>query len=260
MEFKKIKKMVLLLSSSFIIGGLCKCYQLESQLSENTNEINEDLNEIKDKLDDISEGLDKLDNISEGLDKLDEKVAETDKILEYLKEAKKAERLEDYENSSHVFHQYAELNSLLVDLGITPKQYDQMYDNLLEVRKKLNISADENIKYANTLSIGDPVNLVDPDASIYADIYSLNHGENAATSLYGTSEIRCIKSIVMTNDEVVTEVDNMDDYELFKSIGFQVKGYNLVNQFSLDNDGSLISEFRCNKDDVKYEKRLNKKR
>lgn len=52
----------------------------------------------------------------------------------------------------------------------------------------------------------------------------------------------------------------MDDYELFKSIGFQVKGYNLVNQFSLDNGGSPISEFRCNKDDVKYEKRLNKRR
>ena len=43
----------------------------------------------------------------------------------------------------------------------------------------------------------------------------------------------------------------MDDYELFKSMGFNVTGYNLVNQFSLTEDGNLISELRCEADDIK---------
>lgn len=218
----------------FSISGICLA-KINSQIDVLINNVEE----IQSDLEDISNSLEEID---QQLEKIEQKLEEADQDLEEIKQ-----RLQEPEE--HV--------DLSKDLGKDSVEYLQMCNNLLEVREKLNISSEEDQQYANIPSIGDYVNLVDEDSPIYEDIYSVDRQENATTSLYGTGEIRCIQSIIMSNQEMVTEVDNMDDYELFKNIGFEVKGYNLVNQFSLAEDDSLTTEFRCEKDAIKLEKRMN---
>lgn len=126
-----------------------------------------------------------------------------------------------------------------------------MRENLLKVKEKLNISSEEDLKYANVLSIGDAMDLIDESVPIYKDIYSVYSGENATTSYYGQSEVRYIESIIMADESLVIEVDNMNDYEVYLCDDFVVIGYNLVNQYSLDEFGNLESEFRCKKNDIR---------
>ena len=126
-----------------------------------------------------------------------------------------------------------------------------MRENLLKVKEKIQISSEEDLKYANVLSIGDAVNLVDESVPIYKDIYSVYSGENATTSYYGQSEVRYIESIIMAEENLVIEVDNMNDYEMYLCDDFVIIGYNLVNQYSLAEFGNLESEFRCNKNDIR---------
>ena len=220
--------------------GLAKLHNLVDEINHNLEEIHSNLEEIHSGLEDI---LDSLEEFELLLSDRSEKTEEN--ISQRLDEIER--RLQDRE----------EYLDLLRNLDKDSFEYTEMCSNLLKVREKLNISSEEDHQYANILSIGDCVNLVDEDVPIYEDIYSVDRQENAVTSLYGTGEIRCIQSIIMSNQDMVTEVDNMDDYELFKSIGFEVKGYNLVNQFSLEEDGSLTSEFRCGKDAIKLEKKMN---
>lgn len=206
-------------------------------------EIDSDLGKMHSDMEDILDSLEKIELLlSDRLEKTEENQKHISQRLDEIEQ-----RLQDRE----------EYLNLLRNLDKDSFEYREMCSNLLKVREKLNISSKEDHQYANILSIGDCVNLVDEDVPIYEDIYSVDRQENAVTSLYGTKEIRCIQSIIMSNQDMVTEVDNMDDYELFKSIGFEVKGYNLVNQFSLEEDGSLTSEFRCGKDAIKLEKKMN---
>lgn len=123
--------------------------------------------------------------------------------------------------------------------------YLKMCNKLKNVQEKLNIS-EEYYKYQETPIIGDIVNLKNENTPIYES----RNSNNSTTSYYGTSELRCICSIVLTKDNYEIEVDNMDDYELFTELGFAVKRYNLVNQYSLNKDDSLTTEMYCDKDGV----------
>lgn len=191
---------------------------LENQAEETLENWNEKLNNLEQQVDDLEERVD---------------VLEEKFLLQY-----------NYE-------------LLLNELGKNDAEYAKMRENLLRVKEKLNISFEEDEKYANVKSIGDAVNLVDKDVSVYADMYSLYAQENATTSLYGTTEVRYIESIIMSDDNLVVEIESMDEYEIYLSEDFYVIGYNLVNQFSLDENGNLTNELRCEEDGIKliYEKK-----
>ena len=135
---------------------------------------------------------------------------------------------------------YRDYNKVLKDL--------ECYSKLKKIKEKLNISEKHS---KDILNIGDTVNLNDPNVSVFESGKSLENNQNVKTSLYGTSIFRCIRSIIMTKEDIVIEVDNMEDYKLFLSIGYVVIGYNLVNQYSLNEDGTLTDEFTCNDEDVK---------
>ncbi len=138
---------------------------------------------------------------------------------------------------------YREYNSLLKNL--------EGYFKLKKVKEKLNVSSNEEILYMTTPSIGDFVNLVSDDENIYRNNQDLENNQNGQTSLYGTSIFRCIRSIIMAKEDIVIEVDNMENYELFLNMGYVVTGYNLVNQYSLNEDGTLTDEFTCKNEDIK---------
>lgn len=124
--------------------------------------------------------------------------------------------------------------------------YLKMCKQLENVKEKLNISKKEDNKYENIISIGDVVNLKKEDTPVYRALDS----NKSTTSYYGTSELRCIRSISLAKGEQQIEVDNMKDYEVFTKLGFAVEKYNLVNQYSLNADGSLNTECYCNKGGV----------
>ena len=121
-----------------------------------------------------------------------------------------------------------------------------MCKGLEKIQKTLNISREEENKYENIISIGDIVNLKEEDTPIYTEVDS----NRPTTSYYETSELRCIRSISLAKDEKEIEIDNMEDYETFTKLGFVVKKYNLVNQYSLNADGSLTTEAYCDKGGV----------
>lgn len=124
--------------------------------------------------------------------------------------------------------------------------YLKMCNQLEKVQKNLNISAKEDDKYEDIISIGDIVNLKEENAPIY----KASDSNKSTTSYYGTSELRCIRSISLAKGEHKITVDNMKDYETFIKLGFGVEKYNLVNQYSLNADGSLTSECYCDKGGV----------
>ncbi len=132
------------------------------------------------------------------------------------------------------------------------RKYDEFLDylkmckGLEKIQKTLNISREEENKYENIISIGDIVNLKEEDTPIYTEVDS----NRPTTSYYETSELRCIRSISLAKDEKEIEIDNMEDYETFTKLGFVVKKYNLVNQYSLNADGSLTTEAYCDKGGV----------
>lgn len=125
-------------------------------------------------------------------------------------------------------------------------KYLKMCNRLEKVQTKLNISSKEDSKYEDVISIGDVVNLKDEDTPIY----TAPNSNKPTTSYYGTSELRCIRSIALAKDDYEIEVDNMEDYESFTKLGFAVKKYNLVNQYSLNVDGTLTTEAYSDKGGV----------
>ncbi len=127
----------------------------------------------------------------------------------------------------------------------------KMYFSLYKLRKNLNVSLYENGEYYYTPSIGDIVNLASDDVLVYGNIESLKNQENAVSSYYGTSILRCISAICMTNGKENVEVNNMEDYEAYINAGYTVIGYQLVNLNSINPDGTLTGELRCNKDDIR---------
>lgn len=127
-----------------------------------------------------------------------------------------------------------------------------MQENLLKIKEYLNVSPKEDTLYASVISIGDALILNEEGVPVYICNTDLRTGENYKTSYYGTSEIRLVKSIVMAKDNTEAEVDNMDDYELFKSLGFQVIRYILVNQYSLQEDGTLQEEGRYETEGLQF--------
>lgn len=152
-------------------------------------------------------------------------------------------------------HQFSYDKVLEYEKHIIEEEKNKIGNELLNVQEKLNVSSEEDSKYGNILSIGDVVNLVDDNVLVYEDRSSLKKKENAVTSLYGTSMMRCISTIDMSNGCAEVTVDNMEDYETYLSNGYFEIGYSLVNENSMDEFGNLIVEFRCDKDDVYMLKR-----
>lgn len=131
---------------------------------------------------------------------------------------------------------------LLETLDKTQEEYTKMRENLFKIKEKLNISPYEDTLYADKISIGDEIILVDELVPAYMTNEDLLLGINYKTSYYGIKEIRLVSKIIMAKDYTTTEVDNMEDYELFKSMGYSVIGYNTLNQYSLGENGRLIEE------------------
>lgn len=120
--------------------------------------------------------------------------------------------------------------------------YLESYVQLLKVREMLEVSPNEGSRYKDILSIGDIVNLNSEDAIVFENKKDLQNQENGKSSYYGTSELRCVSSLHMTNGEKNVEVYNMDDYEYYIDEGFVVTGSDLVNQYSLCSNGELTPE------------------
>lgn len=55
----------------------------------------------------------------------------------------------------------------------------------------------------------------------------------------------------MGNVDKVIKVDNMEDYELYINEGYVVIGYELVNPYSLNKDGTLTTELYCEEDAIR---------
>jgi len=156
-----------------------------------------------------------------------------------------SKKLEDINNKLEDLKKLKDLQqekreNLLNEIGI------DSYQKLVELHSKIILTPTYN-KYPNTIEIGDVVNLIDEDQTIYNDIYM----EDAMHSYYGCSEVRIILEIIMEKDGIIANINNMDDYEILVSLGYQIKGYTLGNQFSLNEDGNITTELRCKKDSVK---------
>ncbi len=168
--------------------------------------------------------------------------------------------LQEKENSSkEQDKEIEEYLNILEKLGKTQKEYQQMKEALEIVKENVNVSPYEDTLYYDTISIGDEVFVIDDSVPTYVTKEDLAWGTNYKTSYYGTREIRLVSKIAMTKDYITTEVDNMEDYELLKSIGFSVVGYILVNQYSLKEDGSLEIEGRYEEIGVELVHKLKKK-
>lgn len=141
--------------------------------------------------------------------------------------------------------------TLLEILGKTQSEYQSMMKTLIKIKEALNVSPKENILYSDIISIGDATITIDNYVPIYATNEDLYNGTNYKTSYYGTKEIRLVSKIVMAKKDTIIEVDNMDDYELFKEIGFSVIGYKTVNQYSLQEDGTLKEEGEYEEESVR---------
>lgn len=141
---------------------------------------------------------------------------------------------------------------LLETLGKTQEEYRKMSENLLNVKEKLKVSPYEDTLYSDIISIGDAILPLDDSVPIYATNEDLLEGTNYKTSYYGTREIILVSEMVMNKNDIITDVDNMEDYELFKSMGFQVIGVKGVNQYSLQEDGDLIEVGKYEKEGVSF--------
>lgn len=141
---------------------------------------------------------------------------------------------------------------LLETLEKTQEEYSKMRENHLKIKERLNISPYEDTLYSDIISIGDAIIPVDNSVPIYKTNEDLFYGTNYQTSYYGTKEIHLVSEIVMAKDYMITDVDNMEDYELFKSMGFDVVGYKTVNQYSLQEDGTLQEEGKFEKEGVSF--------
>ena len=129
---------------------------------------------------------------------------------------------------------------LLETLEKTQEEYIQMRENLLKVKEELKVSPYEDTLYSEIISIGDAIIPIDDSVPIYATNKDLADGTNYKTSYYGTKEVLLVSEVVMQKNDAIASVDNMEDYELLKSIDFHEIGYKGVDQYSLQEDGSLV--------------------
>lgn len=229
---EKIKLKIKLMGLAIILG-------LQAGLCVEFKKIDKALSDITESVDDINKSLDDLE---ENLTKLEKDVEKKNELLN--------KRLDVLENNVNKIQAQLEITRYEMNkkqekqdlLDKTDSEYLEMLDNLNQVRNNLNISGEEDLKYSEILSIGDIVNLVDDNKNIYQDIYSLYNLENEKTSYYKLNELRCIKSIVMTNNIDVLEASSMEEYETYLQNGYYVIGYNLVNQYSLNSSNYITSE------------------
>ncbi len=153
-------------------------------------------------------------------------------ILGYVEYKKEGEwRTDPFRNNITHFTDFQEMIAYL-----------NSYAQLLKVKEKLMVSPNEEKYYKDIISIGDIVNLNSNNDVVFANPNNLQNQENGHSSYYGTSELRCVSSLVLTNGEKNVEVYNMDDYEYYIDKGYVVFGSNLVNQYSLNFDGKLNYE------------------
>ena len=106
---------------------------------------------------------------------------------------------------------------------------------------------DENLETKNI--IGSTVNVLE-NASIYPDVESVVYQKNGKKSTYGDKVERIIESVILVKDNDIKNVKTMEDYNLFIGEDYEVKGYTLLNQYSVSNSGELVIEGRFEKDDV----------
>ena len=175
-------------------------------------------------------------------------IENTNKIEKNLKEKEAIELASDtYDKEIEEYLQ------LLETLEKTQNEYQQMQEKLLRIKaEKLNVSPYEDTLYATTKSIGDFVIRNSSSVPIYTSNSDLLAGKNFKTAYYGTKEICLIKSIIMARENLVIDVDNMEDYETLKESGFSVTGYTLVNQYSLQEDGTLDIEGKCEEEGIQF--------
>lgn len=144
---------------------------------------------------------------------------------------------------------FPQVESCYRDYEDVLKDIEYFY-KLSKLNEKLNVSPYEKNRYYYIESIGDYVNLVSNDVRGYKTIQDLKNQKNDVSSYYGTSEIRRIKTICMGNEDNEVKVDNMEDYEFYINEGYVVIGYELVNPYSLNNDGTLTTELYCEEDAI----------
>ncbi len=130
----------------------------------------------------------------------------------------------------------------------------KMFIELLKVQKQLNISSEEENRYQKTFSIGDIVIVISDDAFLYSDIYS----SKKLSPYYGKLTLRCISAIILEKNGQKIKVDNMEDYEYYKSEGFKEIRYQLVNPYSLNKDGSLTVEGQYEIEKLEFARNLFK--
>ncbi len=135
---------------------------------------------------------------------------------------------------AHVIGQYTDFQQML--------SYLDSCIQLLKVRENLEVSTHRYSYYGTTLEIGDIVNLNSENAVVFENGKDLQNQENGLPSYYGTTELRCISSFYLVKGEETVEVYNMEDYKYYIDEGFVVTGYDLVNQYSLNSDGTIIPE------------------
>lgn len=109
------------------------------------------------------------------------------------------------------------------------------------------VIVDENLETKNI--IGSTVNVLE-NASIYPDVESVVYQKNGKKSTYGDKVERIIESVILVKDNDIKNVKTMEDYNLFIGEDYEVKGYTLLNQYSVSNSGELVIEGRFEKDDV----------
>ncbi len=96
------------------------------------------------------------------------------------------------------------------------------YADLLKIRKKLNVSPNEETDYVNTFSIGDVVELYKNDAFY---------------------DYRCIHSINMIKEESIKTVTDMEEYEELLKEGYVIYNYNLVDNILIKNGDKITFAF-----------------
>ncbi len=119
------------------------------------------------------------------------------------------------------------------------------YYNLAKLKEKLDVAPNEYYDYYSKASIGDYVNLKSNNTPIY------DYNGNKRTSLFKTSILRLISSIVLEKDGVEVTVYNMEDYSKYvNKSGFKIKGFNLINEYSLNDDNTLAIEGFVKENDI----------
>ena len=140
-------------------------------------------------------------------------------------------------------------------INLSKKELKEMREKLVEVQSKVVKNANYEEMESQDIMFGDVVNLKNENVSNYSDIYSAVYQQNGKKSYFGVSEERVVKSIFFTNGEDVQNSHTYEEYQTLLNNGYDVAGYKLVNQNSLDNE-RLIIEGRYSQDDVTLVRKL----